>query len=155
MQHFEKLSHPQLTNILTSPTSTPYWKAVRRAAATAFTMASLRALFPAIQAFCSRAVGHLQALPAGQAVDVMELAQRLTMDVIGASAYDTDLGCTAGPVGQEGEGAAAGSGGLYLLHAMQQALEGLQVRGMKHAALSACLRRTHALVAACRCSGWP
>jgi hypothetical protein len=60
---------------------------VRKASASAFTMANLKANYSAISGICARVVDHLAQLGPQQAVEMDLMAQRLTMDIIGSFGF--------------------------------------------------------------------
>jgi len=77
---------------LTSPYPTPYFRAVRRAAAHAFSSTSLRAMLPTLETVISHAMQRIDASRKNGPVDLQELFRQMTLDVIGHVGFDQDLG---------------------------------------------------------------
>ncbi|CAL8468141.1 g7680 [Coccomyxa elongata] len=80
-------------NLLTSP-SNERWKAVRKAVASAFSTANMKAQFPNIRTSCAQLVTVLKTLPRGEVVDMDSALCRESLDVIGMVGFGQDLGAT-------------------------------------------------------------
>uniref|UniRef100_A0A7S0WZP2 Cytochrome P450 n=1 Tax=Chlamydomonas leiostraca TaxID=1034604 RepID=A0A7S0WZP2_9CHLO len=90
----ETITLPYHQNIVTTHDSDPYWRALRRAVAPAFTTNNLRAVFPGVVSSARAVASHLLAACAasgGAGVDVDGAAQRLTVDVIGRLLFGLEL----------------------------------------------------------------
>ncbi|KAF5836141.1 hypothetical protein DUNSADRAFT_6344 [Dunaliella salina] len=74
-----------MESILTAPEN-EYWKAVRRGLAPAFAVNNLKQVFPEAVALSKSAADHLERT-GGRAVDMDNIAQRITVDVIGKSMF--------------------------------------------------------------------
>jgi cytochrome P450 len=96
---FERFTHPRTPNIITSPANT-YWHALRKASASAFTMANLRQQYASNLATCIRVVDHLAGLGPSQAADMDLMGQRLAIDILGAFAFDHVCMRSALPAGR-------------------------------------------------------
>ncbi|KAI8477169.1 MAG: cytochrome P450 [Monoraphidium minutum] len=89
-RRLECLIHPPTPSMLTRPEDAT-WRLVRRGVAPAFQTANLRSAFPAIAAAIGRSVDALEGC-AGRALEFDDLAQRTTIDVIGAFGFGRDFG---------------------------------------------------------------
>ncbi|KAF8072732.1 Cyp3a9 [Scenedesmus sp. PABB004] len=103
---FNVFARPPRANILSSLETSPTWRSVRRAAASALTMSHLRAALPHINVATERLVAELAAAGPDAAQDLDAAAQRVTVDVVGLAAFDRDLRATGG--GGAGAGVDAG-----------------------------------------------
>ncbi|KAI8477170.1 MAG: cytochrome P450 [Monoraphidium minutum] len=88
-ERFQHFVHPPTPSMLTRPEDAT-WRLVRRGVAPAFQTANLRSAFPAITAAIGRSVDALEGC-AGRALEFDDLAQRTTIDVIGAFGFGRDL----------------------------------------------------------------
>lgn len=79
-------------NLLTSPADAS-WKAVRKAVALSFAFGNIKTKFPLVRERTEQLVEWLRAMGPGQDVDVDQAALRVTLDVIGLSAFGHDYGC--------------------------------------------------------------
>ncbi|PNH05794.1 Cytochrome P450 72C1 [Tetrabaena socialis] len=79
-------------NLLTSPADDS-WKAVRKAVALSFAFSNIRKKFPIIRDRTGELVQWLQRVGPAEAVDVDQAALRVTLDVIGLTAFGHDYGC--------------------------------------------------------------
>ncbi|GLC46900.1 hypothetical protein PLESTB_001281900 [Pleodorina starrii] len=80
-------------NLLTSAADDG-WRAVRRAVARSFAFGNIRAKFPLIRGRTAELVEWLRRRGPGEAVDVDQAALRVTLDIIGLTAFGHDYGCT-------------------------------------------------------------
>uniref|UniRef100_A0A6S8H150 Cytochrome P450 n=1 Tax=Dunaliella tertiolecta TaxID=3047 RepID=A0A6S8H150_DUNTE len=84
-QGFRKISGNDIESILTAPEN-EYWKSVRRGLAPAFAVNNLKQVFPEAVALSRSAADYLERT-GGQAVDIDNIAQRITVDVIGKMVF--------------------------------------------------------------------
>lgn len=89
-EHFQLATQAGSPSLFSSPDNA-YWKAIRKAVAPAFTMTNMKKAFPEVLAATHRLLQELKGLPEEQPVDMDNLAQRLTIDVIGRFGFDQDF----------------------------------------------------------------
>uniref|UniRef100_A0A7S3QL72 Cytochrome P450 n=2 Tax=Dunaliella tertiolecta TaxID=3047 RepID=A0A7S3QL72_DUNTE len=89
-QPFRKLSGANIDSILTSAEN-EYWKALRRGLAPAFAVNNLKRAFPDAVALSLRTAAYLASYGDG-AIDIDNIAQRITVDVIGQMVFGIALG---------------------------------------------------------------
>lgn len=77
--------------IVTTVTPTPYVKAVRGIYATAFQSRNLKSMMPKLNKVCQKMIDVIEAQREG-AIECQDLFVRLTLDIIGLVAFDTNLG---------------------------------------------------------------
>ncbi|CAL5222409.1 g4768 [Coccomyxa viridis] len=82
-----------LPTLLTSG-SNERWKASRKAAATAFSTANMRAQFPNIRLACSQLIEVLKGMGPNEVVDMDNALCRESLDVIGRVGFGVDMGAT-------------------------------------------------------------
>ncbi|KAF5827172.1 cytochrome P450 [Dunaliella salina] len=89
-QPFRTLSGANIDSILTSPEN-DYWKVVRRGLAPAFAVNNLKRTFPDAIALSLRTAAYLKHHGDG-AIDMDNIAQRITVDIIGQMVFGIALG---------------------------------------------------------------
>lgn len=85
----------QGATILTALTESEQWRSVRKAIAPAFSVGNLRRMFPSLLNFCTELADKLESLPPGQAVDMADVAKRITSQVIESLISGKDLGAVS------------------------------------------------------------
>ena len=76
----------------TTPYLTPYFRAIRRASAHAFSSSHLRATLPRLQKIIARAIERIEEERVMGPVDLQELFLDMTTDIIGAVGFDMHFG---------------------------------------------------------------
>ncbi|KAG1669641.1 hypothetical protein FOA52_010801 [Chlamydomonas sp. UWO 241] len=87
------LSHtgPTTTSILTSHTD-DQWRLLRKALSPCFSSANMKAALPVIQSITAKIMDQIEAAGPTQAYDVIDLARRVTAEVIGRWGFKTSFG---------------------------------------------------------------
>ncbi|CAL5219591.1 g1454 [Coccomyxa viridis] len=85
---------PHALPTLLTAESTERWKVVRKAVATAFSTANMKAEFPNIRAACSQLIEVLKTVGPQEVVDMDNALCRESLDVIGRVGFGKDMGAT-------------------------------------------------------------
>eukprot|EP00210_Caulerpa_lentillifera_P004421 g4218.t1 len=83
---------PNRNVLFTTPYLTPYFRQVRRAAASAFSSANLRVTLPRLQEVITNAMARIDKERAQGPVNLQSLLVHMTMDVIGKVGFEQDFG---------------------------------------------------------------
>ncbi|EIE20661.1 cytochrome P450 [Coccomyxa subellipsoidea C-169] len=114
-------------SLLTSP-SNKRWKAVRKAVATAFSTANMRAQFPNIRTACAQLVDVLKTVSADDVVDMDSALCRESLDVIGMVGFGQDLGATRSLASSDESGQAMEATAAAMLEADRRITDPLRMR---------------------------
>jgi len=82
---------PEQSVLFTSPYLTPYFRAIRRAAAQAFSSSNMRTTLPSLQKVITDAMARIDKERVEGPVDMQELLVHMTLDVIGYVAFDQNF----------------------------------------------------------------